>query len=636
MTPLLRALKHFWRNDRIVIVQLFPAWPKCAYSVHVNVTQAVSVAMFLASLSLNAQFVAFNDIGSGPGTSSNATLYSLSAPTTGPLRNVTNGTSLPVSVALSGSGTAASTAADNPDPGTPAYNVFSSYVDFAGTPTAQYEVAGAAVLTYSFSGLNPALEYNFQGTAIRGDSSYTNRWTLFELNGALSFTSQHTSNTLTTTQVPTLATNQVAVNTGWNKSGDLAWWEHIRPSPDGTFSVSSRQYTGVVPGGSSGGSKGYAMSGIRLEQGGVYSGPTNVPAPVQLTNTAPNSVNGIQTVFIILMENHDWNTILGSSYCPYINNTLLPMSSYCSAYNTPPGNHPSEPNYLWLVAGTAFGIRNDNPPSLNHLNSTNNLFTQLDRAGLSWKTYQEDISGNDIPDVNNGRYAVRHNPFVFFDAVRTNLQYCTNHVRPYTELGRDLTNNTVARYNFLTPNTTNDMHDTAPGSPSTRKQGDDWLSLKLPEILGSQAYSNGGVILITWDEGGGNSDGPIGMIVLSPRAKGGGYHNTIHYTHSSTLRTIQNIFGLQPYLHDAAFANDLSDLFRAVRISSVELSSGGINLTATNLIVGKTNYLQMANDPALTNWTNIRTNVAVTSGITTTNADASGFPGRFYRVVELP
>ncbi len=52
------------------------------------------------------------------------------------------------------------------------------------------------------------------------------------------------------------------------------------------------------------------------------------------------------------------------------------------------------------------------------------------------------------------------------------------------------------------------------------------------------------------------------MIVLSPFAKGGGYSNKIAYTHSSTLRTIQEIFGVEPFLGDAANSNDLSDLFR--------------------------------------------------------------------------
>ncbi len=51
------------------------------------------------------------------------------------------------------------------------------------------------------------------------------------------------------------------------------------------------------------------------------------------------------------------------------------------------------------------------------------------------------------------------------------------------------------------------------------------------------------------------------MIALSPFAKGDGYANTIPYTHSSTLRTIQRIFGVTPFLGDAAQATDLSDLF---------------------------------------------------------------------------
>jgi hypothetical protein len=79
--------------------------------------------------------------------------------------------------------------------------------------------------------------------------------------------------------------------------------------------------------------------------------------------------------------------------------------------------------------------------------------------------------------------------------------------------------------------------------------------------MASAAYKNGGAIFITWDESEG-AEVPIGMIVLSPHAKGGGYSNAIHYTHSSTLRTMQEIFGVKPFLGDAANATDLSDLFR--------------------------------------------------------------------------
>src|ERR1700741_1524739 len=97
------------------------------------------------------------------------------------------------------------------------------------------------------------------------------------------------------------------------------------------------------------------------------------------------SATGFDTnsvVFIILMENHNWSSIVGSSSAPYINNALLPMASYCTQYYNPPGIHPSLPNYLWLEAGTNFGIYNDSPPSVNHQSTTNHFVTQLRNSGI--------------------------------------------------------------------------------------------------------------------------------------------------------------------------------------------------------------------------------------------------------------
>ena len=271
------------------------------------------------------------------------------------------------------------------------------------------------------------------------------------------------------------------------------------------------------------------------------------------------------------MENHNWSRIKGSADAPYINNTLLPMASYCDQYYNPPGIHPSEPNYLWLEAGTNFGITNDNPPSTNHQSTTNHFVTQLKNAGISWKTYQENITGLTCPTVDSRPYYVKHNPFAFFDDVTT--ANCTSVMRPFTELAGDIANNTLAHYNFITPNIYNDMHDAqpSPGLNNRVKQGDTWLAQNLPMILNSAEYQNSGLIIITWDEGAGSSDGPIGMIVLSPFAKGGGYQNSIHYTHSATLRTLQKIFGTTPLLGGAGAALDLSDLFVTAAIPNADM-----------------------------------------------------------------
>jgi len=263
------------------------------------------------------------------------------------------------------------------------------------------------------------------------------------------------------------------------------------------------------------------------------------------------------------MENHDWADIQNSPAAPYINNTLLPMGAYATQFYNPPGIHPSEPNYLWLEAGTSFGIADDQGPLQNHQSTLTHLVTLLNAAGVSWKSYQEDSSGTVCPLSNQGLYAPKHNPMVFFDDVTNQNDsysaYCIAHVRPYSELPADLLSGTVARYNFITPNLCNDMHDACAPLNDRIAQGDTWLSTAVPRILASTAYQNNGALFITWDEAR-TGDGPIGMIVLSPLGKTG-YSNATHYTHSSTLRTIEVVFGVSPLLGDAVNAADLSDLF---------------------------------------------------------------------------
>src|SRR3954447_5578882 len=361
--------------------------------------------------------------------------------------------------------------------------------------------------------------------------------------------------------------------------------------------------------------------------------------------TAAGSVHGTALdasshVFIILMENHNWSSIRGSSSAPYLNNTLLPMASYCDAYYNPPANHPSEPNYLWLEAGTNFGIRNDNPPSSNHQSTTNHLVTRLKDAGIAWKTYQENISGTTCPLTDSYPYAVKHNPFAYFDDV-VNAN-CTSVMRPFPELASDLSANTVAHYNFITPNLINDMHD------GTIAQGDTWLAQTIPMIMNSAAYQNNGVILITWDEGSAGGAGPIGIIVLSPLAKGGGYHNALHYTHSSTLRTLQKIFGLGNYLSGAATALDLSDLFvpgaipnadPQVAIQSVSHAPSGTTITWTSQ-PGISYRVQWKTDADYGAWQSITPDIAGTGSTLnwTDNGSQTGgvnAPHRFYRVAVL-
>src|SRR5690242_11944043 len=105
----------------------------------------------------------------------------------------------------------------------------------------------------------------------------------------------------------------------------------------------------------------------------------------------------LQTIFVIIMENTPWSAIKGSTNATFINGTLVPRASHCEFYNNLDGIHPSLPNYLWLEAGTNFGIFDDGEPALNHQNTTNHLVRLLDQAGISWRAYQENISPTNLP-----------------------------------------------------------------------------------------------------------------------------------------------------------------------------------------------------------------------------------------------
>ena len=316
---------------------------------------------------------------------------------------------------------------------------------------------------------------------------------------------------------------------------------------------------------------------------------------------------------------------------PFINSLVNGTSgisdqvSYANAYiNAAPGVHPSESNYIWAEAGTNFGVHSDDNPyhadcTPDTVQSTpQHLSRFLTTAKKSRKAYQEDTdvdatntplpvsswtvplfskSGVFTPGLNvynysdQYNYASKHNPMVFFtdtnggcDTTISNplrLQYA-----PLQQLALDLANDIVADYNWITPNQYNDQHTTltngygqylnsGSSADSARiAQGDNFLARIVPLIMASDAYQDHGVIILWWDEseGGDDTSETLPFIIISKdvhkNVSGKPYSNTIQYSHSSFLRTMQEIFDVDPrhgypWLGDGINATDLSDLFKA-------------------------------------------------------------------------
>ena len=343
----------------------------------------------------------------------------------------------------------------------------------------------------------------------------------------------------------------------------------------------------------------------------------------------------VKTVFVVAMENHNWTQpaaqasplpIFRNPAAPFINSLVDGTSgisgqvAYANGYiNAGTGVHPSEPNYIWAEAGTNFGVFNDNNPyhadcTADTVQTTDQHLTAfLTKARRTWRSYQEDtdvdatntalprsawtvplfsVSGaftspglNPYNYSSQFNYASKHNPMVFFTDTNGGCNTTTSNPQrlqyaPLQQLALDLRDDTVADYNWITPNQFNDQHTTLStnygsltGDAAKIAQGDNFVSRIVPLIMASEAYRDHGVIVLWWDEseGGDTASQTLPFIIISKDAHdnvGGKPHvNTIEYSHSSFLRTMQEIFNVDPsrgypWLGAAAGANDLSDLFK--------------------------------------------------------------------------
>jgi hypothetical protein len=295
--------------------------------------------------------------------------------------------------------------------------------------------------------------------------------------------------------------------------------------------------------------------------------PAEVLPPPPPPDAAPNG-NFINTVFIVVEGSADWENV--PEEMPFLTD-LLRVGAHSEQYYNPPGVLPTELNYLWMEAGSTLGLTSTDDPAASLVRGANHLTKLLDAAGISWTSYQEDISPGQCPITNQAGYVTNHNPFVFFDDVvgdppSVSAPKCIAHHKPFSQFAADLKAGTVARYNFITPNL---LHDSMDGS---QEEADAWLRANIDPIWNPLSPSHNpaiwahAAVFIVWDGGEAPSDGPSGMVVMSPFAKPG-YQDTTspdpyHYTHGSLLRTVQEIFGVAGTpLGAAAQARNLSDFF---------------------------------------------------------------------------
>ncbi len=256
---------------------------------------------------------------------------------------------------------------------------------------------------------------------------------------------------------------------------------------------------------------------------------------------------------IIVDENKTATSIVGNPAAPYLNALA---HEYATATQYSAVAHPSLPNYLALTSGTTAGIRTDcNPPGGPCLVTGPNIAQAIDRSGRTWKMYAESMP-TACSVQNTNLYAVKHVPFLYFPSVTSNHSYCATHVVPFSQFAADLaTPTSLPNYSFISPNLCNDMHDCSVAT------GDAWLSVTVPGILHSPAFTRQrSLLVVTFDEGDG-SDNIVACVFAGPAAALRTVSPT-PYTHYSLLRTIESEWGLTPMTANDGSARVMTALLR--------------------------------------------------------------------------
>ncbi len=323
----------------------------------------------------------------------------------------------------------------------------------------------------------------------------------------------------------------------------------------------------------------------------------------------------IKHVFIIVLENENADRSFGAeSPAPYLSGELRSQGAFVPNYYGI--GHESLDNYIAMVSGQAPNVQTqadcqiftDFLPGIPtadgqyigqgcvYPRGVATIANQLEKAGLTWKGYMQDINNSAPPGKTEpcrhpsvgahdetqsaevgDQYATRHNPFVYFHSI-IDFPTCRQNDVGLNELEGDLSSErTTPNYAFITPDLCYDGHDEpcVTGAPGGLEQADQFLRAYVPRIQSSPGFKDHGLLIVTFDEAHAPPDpdaalwdasaccdeqtgpntvnpagpmpgpggGRVGAVMLSPCIRGGTVDRT-PYNHYSLLRSVEDLFGL--------------------------------------------------------------------------------------------
>jgi phosphatidylinositol-3-phosphatase len=262
----------------------------------------------------------------------------------------------------------------------------------------------------------------------------------------------------------------------------------------------------------------------------AWARPTSIPAsspassPVSASASTSTVVSGKPQpahVVVVVIENHAFGEVLGSSSAPFLNRLAARGAAFTQFYAV---THPSEPNYLALFSGSTQGLTSDACP-VRYAGA--NLASSLLDAGKTFTGYAEDLPRSGFKGCSRGAYARKHCPWIDFSNVPVRVS------QPMSSFPSDYT--LLPTVSFVVPNLRHDMHD------GTVAEADSWLQQHMSGYA-DWAEAHNSLLVVTADEDDKSADNRIPVIISGAGVKAGEYGK--RYNLYSLLRLIEDLYRL--------------------------------------------------------------------------------------------
>ena len=256
------------------------------------------------------------------------------------------------------------------------------------------------------------------------------------------------------------------------------------------------------------------------------------------------AANPFKKMLVIVLENTDYAEALKRPYLKELTKRGALLADYHGVA------HPSQPNYVAMVAGDMRGVIDDEKYDLEG----RTLADLLEAKGRTWGVYAERYPGNCDERPHIGKYARKHQPFISFRAIREDRARCAR-IKPAPALDADAKAGALPDFALYVPDLDHDGHDT--GSKAASK----WLGKAFGPRFADPAFMKDLLVVVTFDEDGGTADNRVYAVLLGPGVRPGA-RSDARYDHYSIMRTAEAAFGLDDLGREDAKAAPFGGVWR--------------------------------------------------------------------------